>query len=91
MPAGFHPNPHFLARQGTVERFRLLPMPEPLFLELSGVRIHRSNLLKLGVEIYSLYLVCICPIRSLCVSGGLIGFRREAVHILRRCGFAAWS
>ena len=28
-------------------------MPQPFFLELSGVRIHRSNLLKLGVEIYS--------------------------------------
>src|ERR1700751_5184762 len=28
-------------------------MPQPFFLELSGVRIHRSNLLKPGVEIYS--------------------------------------
>ena len=28
-------------------------MRQPLFLELSGVGIHQSNLLKLGVEIYS--------------------------------------
>src|SRR5580698_3390016 len=28
-------------------------MPQPFFLELSGVSIHRSNLLKLGVEICS--------------------------------------
>src|ERR1039458_4392966 len=27
MPAGFHPDPHLLTRQCTVERFRLLPMP----------------------------------------------------------------
>jgi hypothetical protein len=53
MPAGFHPNPHLLARQCTVERFRVFAMRQPLFLELSGVGIHRSNLLKLGVEIYS--------------------------------------
>jgi hypothetical protein len=26
MPAGFHPDPHLLAGQCTVERFRLLPM-----------------------------------------------------------------
>jgi len=32
---------------------RLFAMREPFFLELSGVSIHRSNLLKLGVEIYS--------------------------------------
>src|ERR1700722_7043880 len=28
-------------------------MPQPFFLELSGVGIHRSNLLKLGVKICS--------------------------------------
>src|SRR5580698_10504289 len=28
-------------------------MPQPFFLELSGLGIHRSDLLKLGVEIYS--------------------------------------
>jgi hypothetical protein len=28
-------------------------MPQPFFLELSTVAIHQSNLLKLGVEIYS--------------------------------------
>src|SRR5438094_6171266 len=31
----------------------LLAMRQPLLLELSGVGIHRSNLLKLGMEIYS--------------------------------------
>jgi hypothetical protein len=53
MPAGFHPDPHLLTGQCTVERFRLLPMREPFFLDLSGLGIHRSHLLKLGVEIYS--------------------------------------
>jgi hypothetical protein len=47
-----HPNPHLLAcsRQATVELLRVFAMRWPLFLELSGVGIHRSNLLKLGVE-----------------------------------------
>jgi hypothetical protein len=48
------------------------------------VGIHVRNLLEARVIITPLYLVCICPIRSLCVSGDWIGFRREAVHILRR-------
>ena len=36
-----------------VRILRVLAMPQPFFLELSGLGIHRSNLLKLGVEIYS--------------------------------------
>jgi hypothetical protein len=42
-----------LARQCPVERFRVLTKRESLFLEPSGIGIHQSNLLKLGVEIYS--------------------------------------
>src|SRR6266702_3548023 len=41
------------ASNRSIELLRLFAMPEPFFLELSGVSIHRSNLLKLGVEIYS--------------------------------------
>jgi hypothetical protein len=54
VPAGFHSNPHLLARQTAVELLRcLFAMCQTFFVELFGVGIHRSNLLKLGVEIYS--------------------------------------
>jgi hypothetical protein len=55
VPAGFHSNPYLLARsrQTPIELLRLLAMRESLFLKLSGLGIHRSHLLKLGVEIYS--------------------------------------
>ena len=53
VPAGFHSHTHLLACQCTVEGFRVLAMQQSFLLELSGVGIHRSNLLKLGVEIYS--------------------------------------
>ena len=36
-----------------VRILRVLAMPQPFFLELSGLAIHRSYLLKLGVKIYS--------------------------------------
>ena len=36
-----------------VELLRVLAMRKPLFLELSLIGIHPSNLLKIGVEIYS--------------------------------------
>src|SRR3979411_1648985 len=53
MPAGFHSQSHLVPCQRTVEVLCLLAMRQPFFLELSGVGIHRSNLLKLGMEIYS--------------------------------------
>src|SRR6266568_1442482 len=55
MPTGFHPHAHLhsLDREIAVELLRLFAICQSLFLELSGVGIHRSNLLKLGVEIYS--------------------------------------
>jgi hypothetical protein len=40
-------------------------------LQFSGFGIDIRNLLEARVVIHSLYLVCICPIRSLCVSGEL--------------------
>src|SRR6185369_11343698 len=51
--ARFHAHAHLLPRQSTVELLRLLGMPQPSFLELSGVGIDPSNLLELGMEIYS--------------------------------------
>ncbi len=51
--ARFHSHAHLLPRQSTVELLRLLGMPQPSFLELSGVGIYQSNLLELGMEIYS--------------------------------------
>jgi hypothetical protein len=55
MAAGFHPytHPDSSRRQFMVKTLRLLTMLQPSFLQLSSVGIHRSNLLKLGVEIYS--------------------------------------
>jgi hypothetical protein len=55
VPTGLHPNPYLLAhsRQASIELLRFLAMHQSLFLELSRVGIHQSNLLKLGVEIYS--------------------------------------
>ena len=50
---------------------RTLTVREPLLLQLAGFCIDKSNLLKARMVITPLYLVCICPIRSLCVSGGL--------------------
>jgi hypothetical protein len=41
------------------------------FLELSSIGIHKRNLLETRVVICSLYLVCVCPIQLLCVSGEL--------------------
>jgi hypothetical protein len=37
-------------------------MCEPFLLDLSGRGVEQSDLLKLGMEIYSLYLACNCPI-----------------------------
>src|SRR6202035_242332 len=55
VPAGFHPHSDLSARchQLAIERLCFLAMPQPFFLTLSTVGIHRSNLLKLGVKIYS--------------------------------------
>src|ERR1700722_14768524 len=53
LPTGFHPHTHFLTRQSTVELLRLFAMPQPFFLQLSAVGIHRSNVMKLAWKIYS--------------------------------------
>src|SRR6266852_7385860 len=71
-------------------RLSLLALSRILRAEATSVRIDKRNLLEARVIVTTLYLVCICPIRSLCVSGNWIGFRREAVHILRRGCSAAW-
>src|SRR2546428_2713064 len=49
-----------------MELLGLFAMREPFFLELSGVSIHRSNLLKLGVEIYSYNDHCSAPFSRAC-------------------------
>ena len=47
---------------------------------LSGVGIHRSNFLKLGVKIYTLYLFASARFGGSVLVENWIGFRREAVH-----------
>src|SRR4029077_10687489 len=55
LPAGLHTHTHLLPAScnSAIELLCLFAMRQPFFLQLSGVSIHRSNLLKLGVEIYS--------------------------------------
>ena len=73
MPARFHPYAHFpsLPRKIAIELFRFLTVLQSPLLEFPGLAIQKSNLLEARVIIASLYLVCICPSRFLCVSGGL--------------------
>ena len=42
VPTGFHTHSHLLARrrQPAIEHLRFLGMPQPFFLELSGLGIH---------------------------------------------------
>src|SRR6266567_6302597 len=68
MPAGLHSHTHLLARprQSTVDLLRLLAMRQPFFLEFSGVCVHGSYLLKLGVKIYSYNDHCSAPFSRAC-------------------------
>src|SRR5207244_1674201 len=68
MPAGLHSHTHLLARarQSTVDLLRLLAMRQPFFLEFSGVCVHCSYLLKLGVKIYSYNDHCSAPFSRAC-------------------------
>ena len=50
---GFHAHTHLRSAQSSIELLRLGRMRQPFFLELSALSIYRSNLLKLGMEIYS--------------------------------------
>jgi len=65
---GLHTHTHLLpaCSNSAIELLRLFAMREPFFLELSGVSIHRSNLLKLGVEIYSYNDHCSAPFSRAC-------------------------
>jgi hypothetical protein len=54
MPAGLHSDTHLLARsRHSAVKLLHLAMRQPLFLKLSRVLIDQSDLLKLGVKIYS--------------------------------------
>src|SRR5439155_15871241 len=68
MPAGLHSDTHLLARgrQTTVKLLRLVAMRQPLFLKLSRVLIDQSDLLKLGVKIYSYNDHCSAPFSRAC-------------------------
>src|SRR4029078_6732362 len=87
MRARFHPNtyPHFLCREITVELLRFFTVLQSPLLQFPGFSIHKSNLLEGRVVIASLYLVCVCPIRSLCVSGELDRVSAGGRSLLRRC------
>jgi hypothetical protein len=73
MPAGFHTHAHLhsLGRQIAVELLRFLAVLRSSLSTISSFGIYKRNLLEARVVIASLYLVCIFPIRSLCVSGEL--------------------
>src|ERR1022692_2950419 len=55
VPTGFHADAHCFARsrERTVILLRLVGLCEPFFLDLSGRSVEQSDLLKLGMEIYS--------------------------------------
>jgi hypothetical protein len=44
---------------------------QPTLPAFASFGIHKLNLLEARMVVTTLYLVCICPIWSLCVSGGL--------------------
>ena len=82
--------PSFPGREIAVELLRFLAVPSRRSLQLSGFGIHKRNLLEARMIVTSLYLVCICPIRSLCVSGGLDRVSAGGRSLLRRGCSAAW-
>ncbi len=55
VPTGLHADAHCLARtrESTVILLRLVGMCQPFLLDLSGRGVEQSDLLKLGMEIYS--------------------------------------
>jgi len=63
MSAGLHSHTYLLpaCRESAMELPSLLAMRQSFFLKLSGVSIHQSNLLKLGVKIYSYNDHCSAP------------------------------
>ena len=73
MPTGFHPYTylHSLDREIAVELLRLLAMLQSTLPAFACFGLHKSNLSEARMVVTTLYLVCICPIRSLCVNGGL--------------------
>ena len=73
-PAHWLPSPHApsaLCREIAIELLRFLAVLQSPFSQFTSFGIHKSNLLEARMVVATLYLVCICPIRSLCVSGGL--------------------
>jgi hypothetical protein len=71
VPAGFHAHPHTLPFEPGVELLGFFAVRQPTFPQFTGLGIHKCNLLEARMIVKALYLVCICPIRCLCVSGGL--------------------
>ncbi len=73
MSAGFRADalPHATSFEVFVEVFGLFLVFQALLVKFARVGVHIRNLLEARVMVTTLYLVCICPIRSLCVSGGL--------------------
>jgi len=63
VPAGFHAYSHLhaLLFQLTVELFGFFTVPQPPFPALSGVGVHKSNLLETRMIITALYLVLHLP------------------------------
>ena len=92
VPTGFHPHAHLhsLCRESPIELLRSLAVLQSQLVQLSSFGIHKCNLLEGRVVICSLYLVCVCPIRSLCVSGVLDRVSAGGRSLLRRCCSAAW-
>ena len=86
VPARFHPHAHMrgLPCPFSLQRLGFLAMAQWLFTNLPSVCVHPGDLLKLGVNIRSLYLVCVCPIRWLCVSGELDRVSAGGRSLLRR-------
>jgi hypothetical protein len=73
LPARFHSHAHLVSLffQTPIELLCFQAMFQSLLLKLSCVGIYPRNLLEARVVVTTLYLVCVCPIRSLCVSGEL--------------------
>jgi hypothetical protein len=72
VPTRFHPHAHIHSApfEFAVELLRFLPVPQSSFVQLPSFAIHKRNSLEARVVVTSLYLVCVCPIRSLCVRWG---------------------
>jgi hypothetical protein len=69
--AGFHPYTYPSCLQRPVKLLGFLAVSQSPFGGLTGVCVHKCNLLKARMIVTTLYLVCIFPIRSFSVKGEL--------------------